>query len=247
MAIKYHDNIKGRIEGQYGADHKLTDNWNPYKVYGEKEYVNVCFIIECFEYVYDNCNNVHWSDNAGRELFYNEVSVSLGSIGWNVDMCDATKEKAHLYIHPQIISGEVLKNDVKTIAEKLENNRTFSIRWVDLHETVLDITDEEYTARLETKKEEIKSKLLKICATSRTTTYRYTTQVAKAIANEVRTVRINDNDGRNYGVDFTANYIISVIDELVNAGYLVRIERNGYDLIRTINKTEQKKLKLKIA
>lgn len=44
----------------------------------------------------------------------------------------------------------------------------------------------------------------------------------------------------------TDNYIVGVIAELVQAGYLIQVEQNGKTYIRTINKTEQKKLKLHI-
>lgn len=41
--IKYHQNGVGR---EYGADHTLTNNWNPDADYGN-EYVSVYFRIMC--------------------------------------------------------------------------------------------------------------------------------------------------------------------------------------------------------
>ena len=48
--IKYHQNGVGY---EYGADHTLTDNWNPDVDYGN-EYVNVYFRIDTPSYDY-NC------------------------------------------------------------------------------------------------------------------------------------------------------------------------------------------------
>ena len=46
--IKYHQNGVGR---EYGADHTLTNNWNPDADYGN-EYVNIHFRIDTPSYDY---------------------------------------------------------------------------------------------------------------------------------------------------------------------------------------------------
>lgn len=245
MSIKYHDNINGI---QYGADHKLTNNWNPDCEYKDNEYCEVYFRIECPAYVQGEypCN---FDDDKDRILFRKEVREILEDLGWyflNDYSCEPTKGKSHLYIHPQNISGEILKKEVKQLAEVFENNQTFTLRWVDIYDTVFDITDEEYNTYLKTKNEEIKSLVLKNSVTTRTNKYFYISNIANSVANKIRLVRIGDNDGRNYGVGYTARYIIEVIDELIKEGYLIKAIQNGNVYVRTINKTEQKKLKLYI-
>ena len=244
MSIKYHDNLNGI---QYGADHKLTDNWNPDGEYGN-EYCEGHFRIECPSYMQGKypCN---FDDDKDRVSFRKEVRTIMEDLGWHFSNdydCEPTKEKSHLYIHPQDISGEMLKKEVRQLAEAFENNQTFYLRWVDIYDTVLDITDEEYNTYLETKKDEIIKIVLKNSVTKRTNKYFYIYNVAKIVADKIRLIRIGDNDGRNYGVGYTAKYIIEVIDGLIKDGYLVKAEQNNNTYIRTINKTEQKQKKLYI-
>lgn len=245
MSIKYHDNLNGI---QYGADHKLTDNWNPDGGYKDNEYCKVYFRIECPAYMQGKypCN---FDDDRDRISFRKEVREIMENLGWcfsNDYDCKPTKEKSHLYIHPQNISGEILKKEVKQLAEVFENNQTFYLRWVDIYDTVFDITDEEYNTYLETKKDEVINLVLKNSVTTRTNKYFYIYNVANFIADKIRLIRINDNDGRNYGVGYTAKYIIGVINELIKDGYLVKVTQNDDVFIRTINKTEQKQKKLYI-
>ena len=244
MSIKYHDNLNGI---QYGADHKLTDNWNPDGEYKDNEYCEVYFRIECPVYMQGEypCN---FDDDKDRITFYDEVRQVLTGLGWYFanNYTEPTKGKSHLYIHPQNISGEILKKEVKQLAEVFENNQTFYLRWVDIYNTVFDITDEEYNTYLETKKDEIINLVLKNSVTKRTNKYFYIYNIANFIADKIRLIRIGDNDGRNYGVGYTARYIIEVIDRLVKDGYLIKAEQNNNVYIRTINKTEQKQKKLYI-
>lgn len=145
--IKYHDNTTGV---QYGEDHMLTNNWNPDLDYGN-EYVSVYFRVETKGYGYpDFC----FSD-ADRKAFDKDIESVFGNLGWSC------KEKAyrgtcatydngasHLYLHPQNFSGVILKNDVKKVAEALSSATAFSLRWVDLYETVYDMDDDTYYAIL---------------------------------------------------------------------------------------------------
>lgn len=245
MSIKYHDNLNGI---QYGADHKLTDNWNADGEYKDNEYCEVYFRIECPAYMQGKypCN---FDDDKDRISFRKEVREILEDLGWyfsNDYSCEPTKWKSHLYIHPQNISGEILKKEVKQLAEVFENNQTFTLRWVDIYDTVFDITDEQYTEYLDTQKDKIKSLLLLYCKTTRKNLFKNCFDVINSIAGEVRLHRINDKDGHYGERAFTANYINTVVDELIKQRYLVIAGRIDVKLIRTINKTEQKKLKLYI-
>ena len=137
-----------------------------------------------------------------------------------------------------------MKNEVKKIAEALEKRNTFYLRWVDLYETVYDMTDLEYAEILSQKNEDIKKSLLECSKTTRTSKYYYAFDVARGLANKFRLARIGDNDGRNYGTGQTINYILSIVQCLIDEGYLVSAVKNDNLLIRTINRTEQKKRKL---
>ena len=243
MSIKYHDNTNGV---QYGEDHMLTDNWNPDMDYGN-EYVRVYFRIDTPSYHYER----GFSSTEDRDKWDTEASNLISSFGIMEDSgykVDNGKEKcAYLYAHPQNISGVVLKNDVQKIAEAISNMKLSSIRWVDLYETVYVISDNEYQEYLDGRKDEIRKALFEKSATTRANKYCAAFDVARHIAGMVRLNRLGLNDGKNYGSGQTIEYILSVADEMIEEGYLKYFERDGYKYIRSLNKTEQKQSKLKIA
>jgi len=234
---------------QYGEDGTLTNNWNPDTDYGN-QYINAHFNIDANYYQYPFTG---YTEEQKQE-FYNEVNKIFEVLGWNTekitDDCysmDISQDKQHLYLHPQSFSGEVLKNNVGKIAKALYNNTTFKLRWVDLHETVYDITDKEYNNYLTTKDEEIKKMLFEKCQTKRTNKFCYIFDVAKSLASKYRLTRIGLNDGRNYGSGQTIEHICKIIEQMVNEKYLICTEdKNNNKLVRSINKTEQKKLKLNV-
>ena len=240
MTIKYH---QYGIGNEYGEDHTLTNNWNPDMDYGN-EYVKVYFNIDTPIYDYNN----GWKTEE-RVAWFKEASDLIDSFGI-MEGCgyDAEKKKcAYLYTNPQQISGVILKNDVKKIAEGISNMKLSSIRWVDLHETVYDISDREYEEYLNGKKDEIRKELFEKSATTRTNKYCATFDVARNIATIVRLNRLRLNDGKNYGSGQTIEYILKVADEMITEGYLKYFERDGVKYIRSLNKTEQKQSKLRIA
>ena len=246
MAIKYHQN---GIGNEYGADHQLTNNWNPDEDYGN-EYVNVYFRMETRGYEYP----LFSFTEEDRKAFDSELEEVFASLGWKCEeeaysgSCATWyKGKQHLYLHPKDFSGEILKNEVKQIAETLEKRSTFYLRWVDLYETVYDMTDQEYEEILSQKDEDIKISILENSKTTRISKYYYAFDVARSLANKFRLSRIGDNDGRNYGTGQTIEHILKVIQSLIEEGYLVSAVKNDILLIRTINKTEQKKRKLFVA
>lgn len=240
MNIKYHEYGLGY---DYGEDHMLTNNWNPDLDYGN-EYVNVYFNINTPTY---EVMNGGWSTTGHCEKWNEEASNLIKSFGIIEGCGFEEKECAHLYAHPQQISGTILKNDVKKIAEAISKMKLSSIRWVDIRETVYMISDEEYEKYLDTKKEEIRKYLFEKAATTRVNKYCYAFDVARHIAGIVRLRRLGLNDGRNYGSGQTIDYILRVANEMIEEGYLKSFEKEGSKYIRSLNKTEQKKLKLSIA
>lgn len=238
--IKYHQN---GIGDEYGVDGKLTDNWNPDQDYGN-EYVRVYFRINTPLYHYNNGFDTEYN----REKWYREISSLIKSFGILEDSgftVEHSKDKqAYLYAHPQNISGVILKNDVRKIAEAISNMELSSIRWVDLYETVYVISDSEYDKYLDGKQEEIRKALFDKSATTRTTKYYNAFDVARDIAGSVRLNRLGLNDGKNYSGGQTIDYILKTADEMIEEGYLKCFMDDGIQYIRSINKTEQKKMKL---
>ena len=238
--IKYHQNGVGC---EYGADHTLTDNWNPDADYGN-EYVSVYFRIDTPSYY--GCN---FSSEDDWQKWHKEASELIKSFGilesCGYDVENSKDKQAHLYAHPQDISGVILKNDVKKVAEAISKMKLSSIRWVDLYETVYVISDEEYEKYLSGRDEEIKKALFDSCHTTRTTKYYNAFAVCRDLAETFRLNRLGLNDGRNYGGGQTIDHIMKIIDEMANTGLLVIARgKNSLKLDRSINKTEQKRLKI---
>ena len=84
-------------------------------------------------------------------------------------------------------------------------------------------------------------------ATTRATKYYAAFDVARSIAGKVRLNRLGLNDGKNYSGGQTIDYILKVADEMIKEGYLKYFEEDGFKYIRSLNKTEQKKSKLRFA
>ena len=59
--------------------------------------------------------------------------------------------------------------------------------------------------------------------------------------------RIGINDGMNYANGQTMKHIENIIKDMVTEGLLIGIIDNNRSLVRSLNKSEQKKLKVKIA
>lgn len=221
--------------------------WDHEKDYGN-EFVNVHFRIDAEFYQPPYTN---YTEDEQRE-FYREVRDVFGELGWTMkddSWCcrDISNGKQSLDIHPQDFTGEILKNSVSKIAEALENNKTFKLRWVDVYQTVYDITDDEYEAYLDTKNEEIRAALFTSCQTKRTNKYYPVFHISRSLADSFRLTRIGLNDGKNYGTGQTINHIMKIIVDMTEEQYLVSaLGQNDEKLVRSANKTEQKKLKLKI-
>ena len=243
--IKYHQN---GVEREYGEDGVLTNNWDPDKDYGT-EYANVYFRMTTKGYEYPL---FLFSEEAG-EAFDKELAEVFTALGWECKetayngRCSTwTKGKSHLYMHPQNFSGEVLKNEIKEIAEAIEKRETFFLRWVDLYKTIYDITDEEYMNYLESKKKEIRKLLFKFSSTTRTSKFYHLIPTCKNVGNKVGLPRIGfQNIFLGHGI--ALDYILKVAEEMIEEGLLVAAEKDGIRLVRSLNKTEQKKKKIKVA
>lgn len=245
MSIKYNEKtFKGT--GIFTSVEKISDNWNPDADYGN-EYVDVHFRIDTP--TFDGFSGF-FKSNEDRDNWDNEADNLIKSLGILQDSgftVEKSKEKqAYLYAHPQDISGVIRKNDVKRVAEAIDNMELSSIRWVDLFETVYVISDEEYEEYLNGKYDEIRKELFVKSATPRTTKYYRAFDIARSLADKFRLNRLGLNDGKNYGSGQTIDYILRIANEMIEEGLLKSFEQNGEKYIRSLNKTEQKQMKNKV-
>lgn len=130
MGIKYHQYGCGN---DYGDDHYLTDNWNPDYDYGS-QYVEVYFNINTPSYMHAKDSSAFgFASDETRDEWYAAASKVIASFdiledsGYNVE--NSAEKRAYLYPHPQQISGVILKNDVRKVAEAIECMSLSSIRW----------------------------------------------------------------------------------------------------------------------
>lgn len=224
--IKYHDNMHGE---QYGSDHMLTNNWNSKGPFRDDEYINVCFRIDVDSYVWmDNC----WTfgkNEAAKAAFYGALRGVLDSFGIPEETYSYIREKAmpdmeSLFIHPQNISGTIRKSYVEPIAEALDAVDGVHVRWVDLYGDVSPMTNEEYRAVLDSKRSEIKEKLLEVFKTKRRNLY-ITSGAIDKVERQYETLRREHKSGYDF---FVSGYIGGVVQELVTDGKLIQADtRNG--------------------
>lgn len=233
MSIKYHQN---GIGNEYGADGKLTDNWNPSADYGN-EYVKVYIRINVSSY---DCAAGFFNSDTDRENFYTEVGI-LEDCGYSVE--HSKDKQAYLYVHPQNISGVIRKNDVKRVTEAFDDMENVSVRWVDLYATVYVMTDAEYNEYLTTKKADIRKMLFEHLKTTRTNKYISQYDISHYLADKTRLYRLGLDDGKHGGAGQTIDYINNCIAEMVAEGFLKRFDNDNGTYIRSINKTEQKAFK----
>lgn len=215
MGIKYHQYGCGN---DYGDDHYLTDNWNPDYDYGS-QYVEVYFNINTPSYMHDKDPSAFgFASDEARDEWYAAASKVIASFdiledsGYNVE--NSAEKRAYLYPHPQQISGVILKNDVRKVAEAIERMSPSSIRWVDLYDTVYVISDEAYEKYLIFKDESLKKDLFEVCQTLRITRFYDAIEISRSLAMKYRLKRLGINDGRNYGSGQTIDHIMRLMQKM---------------------------------
>ena len=239
--IRYHDNLTGP---EYDPDGMLSDNWNPDADYDVREYADAHFRVDTPAYRPPN----YIFEEKDKRRFNEEAAGVFARLGWTTESeaysgaCTTVRKgKSSLYLHPQDFSGAVRKTEVKAIAEALRRHRTFALEYVDLYETLYDMTDEAYYAYLDTQIERIRAEILKSSVTTRRNKYYRDYDIANHVAAKVRLNRVGEDDGKHIGAGKTAQHIMVVIEQLIVVGRLVTEKsRNGSRLIRALNKTEER-------
>lgn len=164
--IKYHDNTRGP---QYGPDGALTDNWSPAGAVPDS-FIRVYFRIDCPSF--DSLSGSFSGDGA-RAAFYVDARAVLARFnvreGLRVRPGDPAGD--YLYLHPQNISGVVEACKVQPLAEAFNSASSFSCRWVDLYENIANMSDDEFSARLDAQAQAIKADLLAAFVTKRSNLY----------------------------------------------------------------------------
>lgn len=242
MEIKYLDQSVG-----YLGDNQ--PRWDADRDYGS-EYVKVYFRIDTHYYQYPF--KAYEGLEADKEAYRFDCRQLFESLGWDYvegkyqSSCASAKQGLKsLYLHPQGFSGIVLKNDVKPIAEAIAKYaKTYNLRWVDVYETYYSMSEEAYETYLNGKKDHIRRKVFEAFQTKRRTQFKWAAGGCFDLGKEIRLCRVEQPNCNALGSSFEEKYLLNLVDEMIEEGYLIA-QLNGDSLsVRSLNKTEMKKLNL---
>ena len=177
-----------------------------------------------------------------RVAFYNEAAEIIKSFGI-VNDCGYKQNNEYLHSHPNDISGIVEKSKIKAIAEALNNSKTMKIRWIDVYEEYVYMSDDDYMEILKSKRDDIAKYIIERCFTKRTNLFKSSFEIAIAVQETFKINRINAIEDIN-NPKTTFKYAVQIIKQLIDNGYLVYVEENNNHYIRSFNKTEQRKNKI---
>ena len=242
MEIKYLDQSVG-----YLGDNQ--PRWDADRDYGS-EYVRVYFRIDAHYYQYPF--KAYEGLEADKEAYRFDCRQLFESLGWDYvegkyqSSCASAKQGLKsLYLHPQGFSGIVLKNDVKPIAEAIAKYaKTYSLRWVDVYETYYSMSEEAYETYLNGKKDHIRRKVFEAFQTKRRTQFKWAAGGCFDLGKEIRLCRVEQPNYNTLGASFEEKYLLNLVDEMIEEGYLVAQLKGESLNIRSLNKTEMKKLNL---
>jgi len=167
-----------------------------------------------------------------RRLFQ-ELGWTLRA-GWNGAADTVTKDQQDLYLHPDSFSGVMQESNIQSLQEQLSKAQTFRCYACDRYEEYMDMSDEEYRAALEARRDEITMFVLERCRTKRSNLY-ITDPVALRFAEHFEIRRLCDRD-RNNGVGI--RFMSELIEELLRQGRMVTAETTHGKGIRTATAKE---------
>lgn len=199
------------------------------------EYRNVYFRIHS-RYQFD----FRWPTESDAAEFQEETRRLFQSAGWDLrpgrnGVCDTvTKGQQDLYLHPMHFSGVIEMGEIPAIQELLKDAKSFHCYRYDYHERYWELTDEEYLAQLESKREEITQTILEQCRTKRKNLY-ITDPVALNVAQKFSIRRLCDKRGWN---DLADRFVKELMEQLVQDGLLVTAETKNGPGIRTATDAE---------
>ena len=201
-------------------------------------YRKVYFRIQTHTYGYGS----GWSSEVDKAAFDSECRDLFQQLGWTLHPgsnggCDTvTKDRQDLYLHPFNFSGVMDEASIQPLQEQLSKGKTFRCYAVDCYEEYADLSDEEYRAALEAKREEITAFILEQCRTKRTNLY-ITAPVALHFAEHFEICRLCDREQHNA---VGKRFMSELIDQLLKEGRLVSAETTHGAGIRTATARELK-------
>ena len=182
-----------------------------------------------------------YSSPEAKEAFHSEINRLFAEAGWEIrpggdsGSCDsAVKGKQDLYLHPMMVSGVMLREEVGAVEQILRKGSTFRLREIRGFDEYQDMGDDDYRAHLESKHDEIVAAILEKYRTKRKNLY-ITGYTASAIAAPFKIKRVQS---AHQSGDTAEMYVSQLIQELVENGKLVTAETIHGTGIRTATAAE---------
>lgn len=220
-----------------------------------KNYKRVYFRISTPSY-YKNKYGVGFENQEAGELFQNTATEIFLKDGWKIKetrwkstgSCNRMiKDNQELYLHPQSFSGVVAEDNIEYIENLLNNNNLFKHRNTDIYGDVFDLPDDEYIKVLESKQEEIEKDILEAFKTKRRNLYHVSTgSILMKILDKYSIKRLSHYTGVQSSSDIDYKFVCDVFNRLSETKKMVTADCKHGTGYRTINKTEQKELKIAI-
>ena len=183
-----------------------------------------------------------WPDEGTERAFREESRALFQSAGWELHPAredsgssdTVTKGRQDLYLHPMNFSGVIRTDEIPRLQALLEGAQTFQCEGVDCYEQYWELTDEEYMAQLEARREEIIEAILERYQTKRKNLY-VTGPAERSIVKQFSVHRLCDKDGKN---DLANRYVEELVEQLIQEGQLVTAETKNGRGIRTATGAE---------
>lgn len=182
-----------------------------------------------------------WFSDADRSSFKEESRRLFQELGWTIKLghngsCDVvTKDRQDLYLHPTSFSGVIKEDSIQPLQEQMLAAQTFHYEGVDRYEEYQDLSDGEYQAALEAKRDEITSYILERCRTKRKNLY-IVAPVATDVAAKFEIRRLCDKNRDN---KIGNRFVADLMDELLQKGWLVSAQTSHGEGIRTATDKER--------
>jgi hypothetical protein len=188
-----------------------------------------------------------WGSGMSKETsiaFHNELNQLFINAGWEIkenrSSCpEAWKGKNNLYLHPMNASGVVQEDLIPEVEKILSTGKTFEHYHTDVYDIIYDMTDEEYTDRLNCQKDDIRRDLLEAFKTKRCNLY--ITNTGGVISNVKQKYYIKrlSRCMVQSSNDIEWAYVANLFNEMVDEGCFVTANTKSGIGYRTATKKEK--------
>lgn len=172
--------------------------------------------------------------NDQYQRFEAEIVGLFVDNGWKVEerkmasSCPTvTRGKNRLYLHPMDASGELEVGKIDSVKELLQGGKTFRLTGVHINEVLVDMSDEEYTAKLIEQKDAIKADLLGALKTKRKNQYISGPRVVEMVKERYHIQRLCSHIGRS-SLNPEWQFVSEMLQELAKEGRIVAHPQQSY-------------------